>query len=352
MVSKARGRTSKSGSSIDFWIPRDAATAPNMPSFQHINASTLNLTSSNQLATFTIILANLDQSVFINIDTKDDTVSYLLLTKFSQVPIMNSSTQTYDSFTILCSNTNLIQSDDFNYYLYFSSSGNNVNSAASFSYGLRELSANEYQTYCVNKQAASVPPVLLNTTSFNFTADFKIRTYSSGCYYIDASSGAWIASGLIVQSDTTLDATHCKSQTLQVTSFQVSGGIIPLPSAIDFGYVFTHAGFLQNLTIYLTVIIVTSVYIIMLVFCRLMDKKDEAKCAIHWLADNNPDDLYFYELIVHTSARQGAQTDSKVFINLSGQFDETTNRRLKAYHKGVKVFQRGSVNTFVLSVKK
>jgi hypothetical protein len=239
---------------------------------------------------------------------------------------------------------------DFTYYLYFSSSVDNPNLATSFSYGLRELNASEYQTYCVSQQTASQAPVASNST--NFTANFEIRTFSSGCYYLDSATGNWISDGLIIQSDTTLDATHCKSPTLPKFSSQIAGSVIPLPSAIDFNYVFANAGFLQNMTIYLTVIIVTSTYIILFILCRIMDKRDEAKCAIHLLKDNNPEALYFYEVIVHTAARRNADTASRVFINLSGSFDDTINRKLRSSQKGMKVFQRGSVNTFVLSVKK
>jgi hypothetical protein len=131
----------------------------------------------------------------------------------------------------------------------------------------------------------------------------------------------------------------------------VGGGVIPLPSSIDFGYAFANAGFLQNMTIYLTVIIMTSLYIVMFILCRWMDWRDEARCAIHVMKDNNLDDLYFYEVIVHTGARQAAGTDSKVFMKLSGSADETGNRVFTSSNH-MKVFQRGSVNTFVLSVNK
>jgi hypothetical protein len=83
-----------------------------------------------------------------------------------------------------------------------------------------------------------------------------------------------------------------------------------------------------------------------------MDWRDEKKCFIHLSKDNNKDDLYFYEVIVHTGARHAANTDSRVFMNLVGTIDETTNRRFESAHEKMKVFQRGSVNTFVLAVKK
>ncbi len=234
--------------------------------------------------------------------------------------------------------------------MYFSDSDDNANLATSLSYGLRELNADEYQQYCVNQQTANQPPVTANTT--NFTADFEVRAFSSGCYYLDSATGAWLSDGLVIQSDTVLEATHCKSSTLPKFGSQIAGSIIPLPSAIDFAYVFANAGFLQNMTIYLTVIIMCSLYIVLFIVCRLMDRRDDAKSAIHLLKDNNRDDLYFYEIIFHTAARRNANTDSKVFVNISGMLDETCNRQMSSSKPKMKVFQRGSVNTFILSVKK
>jgi hypothetical protein len=344
-----RSRSLKS-SSLDFWITRDSATASDMSVFQHVNVSSLNMTTNNQLSVFTLALAKTDQAVFVNIKPKDTTVSYLLAVKFGEVPVLTSTSAVYDSFAFLCTNRDLIVGPDFSFYLYFSSSGDNVNLTTKFSYGVRELDSGEYQKYCVNQQSTTQAPVTGNTT--NFTANFEIRTYSSGCYYLDSATGAWISNGLIIQSDTTLEATHCKSPTLPKFGSQIAGSIIPLPSAIDFAYVFANAGFLQNITIYLTVIIMCSLYIVLFILCRIADKRDDAKCAIHLLKDNDPDHLYFYEVVVHTAARPNANTDSPVFINLSGSFDETVNRRLGSSKKDMKVFQRQSVDTFVLSVKK
>ncbi len=245
----------------------------------------------------------------------------------------------------------MIVGSDFSYYLYFSDSGDNLNQAVTLSYGLRELDLTEYQKYCVDSISTAQPPVASSDLT-NFTADFEIRSYSSGCYYLDSASGKWISDGLIIQSDTTLEATHCKAPTLPKFGSQIAGSIIPLPSAIDFAYVFANAGFLQNMTIYLTVIIMTSLYIVLFIICRFMDRSDNEKSAMHLMKDNNPDDLYFYEVIVHTAARRNANTDSNVFMTLVGTLDETCNRRMVSSREKMKVFQRGSVNTFILSARK
>lgn len=145
-----------------------------------------------------------------------------------------------------------------------------------------------------------------------------------------------------------------------LTSF--GSGFFVAPNAIDFSYVFANAGFLDNLTIYLTLIISLALYFIGLVYSRIMvshllslsiwfvfsvfcertfsrndqlmewlqltnyqllilflfslslykDRKDVEKVGVIPLADNEPTDQYLYVLIVHTGHIPNAGTKSKV----------------------------------------
>jgi len=81
---------------------------------------------------------------------------------------------------------------------------------------------------------------------------------------------------------------------------------------INFNQVFANASFLQNLTIYMTVIVMCSLYSILLIFTCFMDRKDKLRNMIKLLPDNQSDDIYFYEIIFYTGARPFAQTDSNV----------------------------------------
>jgi hypothetical protein len=45
------------------------------------------------------------------------------------------------------------------------------------------------------------------------------------------------------------------------------------------------------------------------------DRIDRLKTKILLLADNDPSDLYFYEMIVYTAGRNEAGTDSNVNLN-------------------------------------
>lgn len=67
--------------------------------------------------------------------------------------------------------------------------------------------------------------------------------------------------------------TQCLSTHL--TSF--AGGFIVLPEPVNWAYVFANAGFLRNITIYLTVISATVIYILMMIYARFKDRKDLQK---------------------------------------------------------------------------
>lgn len=134
------------------------------------------------------------------------------------------------------------------------------------------------------------------------------------CLYLDKKSASWKEDGMQVQPDSNATHTHCTSTHL--TDFAGSGIIsaepssLGLPPAIDFSKI--NASFTDNLTIYLTVIITTCLYLLALVWCIWMDKRDEKKRKIYLLADNQSSDMYFYEMIVFTGNRRDAGTKSKV----------------------------------------
>jgi len=149
-------------------------------------------------------------------------------------------------------------------------------------------------------------PLTENKT--NFTTDFKIRTYSSGCYYFDTDSGKWKSDGMEILEDTNLKQTHCFSNHL--TSF--AGGLVVMPIAINFHFVFANASFTKNLLIYIALILFVCIYILFAIWAKYMDMRDLKRLNIYPLKDNDPHDDYFYELIVFTGNRNESGTQSKV----------------------------------------
>jgi hypothetical protein len=199
-------------------------------------------------------------------------------------------------------------------YLVFLNSEKFKNYQSFVGLGLRELVNDEFTQYCLNKIKPIKPPYFIqqqNSNRYLLTSDFYFLAYSSGCYYIDQSTGKWSSYGLEVESDTTLSYTHCKSNHL--TAFASGFEIISV--TLDFSYFFANSSFEQNKTIYLTVLILFAVYILFSIWGRWMDKQDFLKVGVTPLIDNHPIDDYFYEIIIITGNRVNAGTDSKVILH-------------------------------------
>jgi polycystin 1L2 len=176
-------------------------------------------------------------------------------------------------------------------------------------YGIRELNANEFNSYCSNNTTTtSVPKVPLITELVNFTSDFLIRTYTSGCYYFDRTSGKWFSDGMYLYGDTNIQETHCSSTHL--TSF--AGGLLIMPNHINVHYVFSNASPSKNYTIYITLLIFVFLYIIFALWALFMDRVDLRRLNFVPLKDNHANDNYFYELIVFTGNYKYAGTQSNV----------------------------------------
>jgi polycystin 1L2 len=182
-------------------------------------------------------------------------------------------------------------------------------------YTIRELDSNELSLYCnsSNNNITSLNTPPFSQTKMNFTSNFMLRAYSSGCYYYDVNTGKWSSSGMDIYEDTNLIETHCSSNHL--TSF--AGGLVLLPSIINFEYAFSQPSPIQNPLIYSTILLVTLIYILFAVWARWMDLRDVKKMNITFMKDNHPNNSYFYELIVFTGDKKESGTDSKVKYNFS-----------------------------------
>ena len=112
-------------------------------------------------------------------------------------------------------------------------------------FGLRELNSTEIIDFCSNSSSIKSPPI--TNERFNFTSNYELRIYTSGCYYLDSNNqlairwinGKFVCSLLFqeercsiicikVGSLTNHDQTQCYSTHL--TTF--AGGFSCLPAPI------------------------------------------------------------------------------------------------------------------------
>ncbi|XP_064099124.1 location of vulva defective 1-like [Macrobrachium nipponense] len=184
-----------------------------------------------------------------------------------------------------------------------------------------------------------------NDVMTNVTCDYTMRVFTAGCFYFNTKEKSWMSNGLeVVYADsqrTTCEATH-------LTSF--GSGFIVAPNTIDFNYVFANMGFDDNLTIYITLIISITIFILMMVWARLKDRKDVMKLGAAPLPDNKVEDKYLYEMLVFTGNKKEAQTDSTVQFILSGNQAETDVRTLGDDRR--KILRKADVDVFILAVSR
>jgi hypothetical protein len=337
---------------IKITIPRDTnSSSTGLPEFEFVNTSnSSNLTmngNSNQVLTFSLLLTSPSSSVHFQLKPEVPTQTYLMLLKYGELPFINKERQIYDKFQFACQKQ---KEGNEQFYLLFSNISSNIKKKTLVGIAIRELTSDEHKLYCQNKNQTDKPPILDQQPLFE--SNFYIRSYAAGCYYLDIETGLWSSDGVDVLEETNSTMTVCAATHL--TDF--AGGFIILPPAIDFAYAFANSSFDRNMTIYLTIIIVTSLYILLFIWCLWQDRRDRLKSKIHILEDNDPFDLYFYEMIVYTGSRKDAGTESQVYFNLSGNLSETINRKLESRKnqlkmKGNKLLQRSAVETFLLSVK-
>ena len=79
-------------------------------------------------------------------------------------------------------------------YKYFLDNEQTSNNQ-SFVFGLRELNASEIIDVCSSTFNNTRLPI--TDEPFNFTSDYRLRIYTSGCYYLDEYQ-QWKSDGLIV----------------------------------------------------------------------------------------------------------------------------------------------------------
>ena len=209
-------------------------------------------------------------------------------------------------------------------------------------FGIRQLNSTEMINACSNPSSTSPP---ITNERFNFTGDYDLRVYTSGCYYLDANNN-WQGDGLVVGPSTNHYETECYSTHL--TTF--AGGFLVLPAPINWNYAFANADFNRNKTVYITVITVGILYVLIVIYARYKDKKDVEKLGVTPLGDNDRSDGYFYEIIVFTGHRKDAGTNSKVQFVLSGDDDETQVRTLTDPKRSI--LRRGGIDAFIMTVPK
>ncbi|CAF1035223.1 unnamed protein product [Adineta ricciae] len=328
---------------IELIIPRDSFLVVPPMSLQNVTSFNSSMVPPHQqlfnLHFVNITNPSLTISVHFEMHPLNASLAYLFIYRFDTTPILNSSHQQIDGWSLFCPH-NLPNDTVYNYFI----DNNRTKNHQSIIFGLRQLNTTEQSNQCSNASVTQQQPPVSNQP-FNFTSNYELRIFTSGCYYLDTNSN-WQSEGVLVGPLTNHQQTQCLSTHL--TTF--AGGFLVLPAPINWNYVFSNADFTRNKTIYITLICVSILYLLLLVYARYKDKKDLEKLGVTPLPDNQPSDQFFYQILIFTGHRTYSGTNSKVHFILAGDDDETQVRTLADPHR--KILQRGGIDAFVMTVPK
>jgi len=237
---------------IEFFIPRDNNLI--VPSMILENVSSIindPLMNNRQFNLYFINITQINMNISLSIHFEmhplNNNLGYMLIYKFDDSPQLNSSIQRIDGWTILCpqskmkkiffvkkkSNIKYIDLTNDNLLIYFIDNNKTVGHE-SIIFGIRELNSTEFDMYCINIST----DILITDRFFNFSSNYELRIFTSGCYYLDSNNN-WQSNGLLVGSLTNHKRTQCFSTHL--TSFASS--FLVLPNPINWNYVFANANF-------------------------------------------------------------------------------------------------------------
>jgi hypothetical protein len=192
---------------IQFFVPRDPNTP--IPSMNLQNVTSMNSTSHNQVfyLNYLNITSTLAISIHFEMQSFDTNLSYLFIYKFDQAPQLNSSINLIDGWTLFCSSSKIfffnkfylfiflyLDLSDDNLFKYFINNQLTPNHQT-LVFGLRELNETEVIQYCSDNSSINNLPI--TDAAFNFTSNYELRVYTSGCYYLDSTNN-WQSDGIVV----------------------------------------------------------------------------------------------------------------------------------------------------------
>ncbi|XP_078458817.1 polycystin-1-like protein 2 [Lampetra planeri] len=161
----------------------------------------------------------------------------------------------------------------------------------------------------------------------------------------------------MVHPNSTMDSTVCvvggghKATTTNAGRERVFvAAEVLAPNTIDFSTVFTKFDLVSNGAVFAAVIVIILLYVIMLLWARKADIKDNKKNRMFFLFDVDDENQCLLVLRVATAKRQDAGTRCGVCFTLYFKEFDTGIRELA--HPEIKEFKRDSIYNFLFSVPK
>jgi hypothetical protein len=271
-----------------FKIPR----TNQIPLFKQLNTHNSEMSSRKNLLTLDgFMISTKNVSIHYQLKPTNLLVGYFVALRFGSNPYLNRTIQLFDMFQIFCPLNDLTRENNDSFYTLFANMSKTINFTGFIGIGIKQLLTSEFTYYCINKSNYSIENID-NQIPVQFTGNISVRVFLSGCYYVNKLTGLYSSYGMEVLSTSNTTYTQCISNHL--TDF--ASGWIVLPNAINFDDVWSNASFTKNMTIYITVIVIGTIYFILLIWAQINDRNDMIKSEIKSFSSNQANDSYFYEL--------------------------------------------------------
>ena len=204
---------------MELLIPRDPTSIIPPLFFQNV----ISLSASPHHQLFNLHYVDLsgmsDVSVHFELHPLSINLSYLLIYRFDRSPVLNTSLQQIDGWSLFCPASkdtytfiSLCLMDfrcdldlsNSSLYTVFIDNHQTLNHT-SVIFGVRELNATE-----MNNSCSKINDLPLTNEKFAFTFNYELRLFTSACFYLDEND-QWKSDGMTVGPLTTYFETQCFS---------------------------------------------------------------------------------------------------------------------------------------------
>lgn len=183
----------------------------------------------------------------------------------------------------------------------------------------------------------------LNTSTGKTEFSFELNTVQ--CMYWQTTTNTWQSDGCLVDAKlSTIHQIHCKCGHLSLFAVKHHKS--------DYCAVFpdnTPKAPMKSV-IWICIFFLLLLCSIMILWAWRSDKFDEKNPKLIYLKNDDFRNPYHYSITVVTGTVRNANTSSHVAIKMHG--DQFTPQIIPLFDRGAELFQRGSINTFIIQTKK
>lgn len=181
----------------------------------------------------------------------------------------------------------------------------------------------------------------VNTSKSRIDFGFELNTVQ--CLFWQTNTNAWQSSGCSVNPElSNLTRVHCQCNNLSFFS------------AKRYKSEYCVEGPEKSVVAPMQSVIWVCILFILMIFCVLMiwawrrDKIDESSRKWIYLKDNDVEQPYYYTITIVTGSNPNANTTSHIALQIHGA--DCTTKNISLFERGRLLYERGSINTFMIEM--